>query len=458
MRTEHKIIQLMPAIALATISTLLGCGQSGVKGPAAVASISLRTVEVTTDTVIQQSLASELEFTGNLLPKRASRLTFEIDGIVARIPQAGAKFDISLNGQRYQEQLGIIYGQLVEEGDILVELNQDDLTLQVQIAAAKLAKAQADLAKLNAGQRPEEIQRLAALRNESRARLDQARRESTRLQQLRSNNVVAASEVDQATTSAAAATAMLESAEALLASAQAGPTPEEVAVQAALVKQAEVELAQAQQNVSKATLLAPYTGVIVSINVEVGDRVAASSNPVIELMDISYLVAEIGVPESLVGRVRVGDMALVNAAGSTEPVSGLVVAVNEMVEPQTRSFKVRVAIDNQQRQFKAGQFAKVALSISTSHSDSLTIPNASIVFMDGQPTVFVVEGDRVRRKFVELGLVNNERTEVRAGISLDALVVIDDPTLLADGMQVKVREQKLVTAERVKPVARGSRL
>lgn len=438
-------MQLLPTsnpthfAVLLTLAFLAGCGKATVEGPAEVASVSLREIEVTADTVNHQSLASQLEFTGNLLPNRASRLTFEVDGIVSHIPQVGAKFDVTLNGQRYQEQLGIIYGQSVEQGETLVELNKSDFELQIQIAEAKLAKAQADLAKLNAGQRPEEIQRLIALRNESRARLDQANRENSRMQQLRNNNVVAAAEFDQAATQAAASRAMLESAEAMLASAQAGPTAEEVAVEQAVVKQAEVELAQARQNLDKATLVAPYAGVIVSINVEVGDRVAASSNPVVEMMDIKYLVAEINVPEALVGRVQVGDVAQVSAAGTAVAVSGLVVAVNEMVEPQTRSFKVRIAIDNQQRAFKAGQFAKVVLSIESGQSDALTIPNASIVFSDGQPSVFAIDGDRVLRKRVELGLSTDDRTEVRTGISAGTLVVTDDPTLLADGMQVKLR-------------------
>lgn len=429
------------------LALLAGCGPSAVEGPAEVASVSLREIEVSADTVNRQSLASQLEFTGNLLPKRASRLTFEVDGIVSHIPQVGAKFDVTLNGLRYQEQLGIIYGQTVEQGDTLVELNKSDFELQIQIAEAKLAKARADLAKLNAGQRPEEILRLIALRNESRARLDQANRENTRLQQLRSKNVVAAADLDQAATQAAAARAMLESTEAMLASAQAGPTAEEVAVEQALVKQAEVQLAQAQQNLSKATLVAPYAGVIVSVNVEVGDRVAASSSPVVEMMDIKYLVAEINVPEALVGRVKVGDMAQVSAAGTTTAVSGLVVAVNEMVEPQTRSFKVRVAIVNQLRAFKAGQFAKVVLSIGTGQSDALTIPNASIVFADGQPTVFSIDGDRVLRRRVELGLSADDRTEVRAGLTAGTLVVTDDPTLLADGMQVKLRNAPVASEE-----------
>ncbi len=426
---------------LLTVS-LSGCGQQAEK-PVAPASITLREIEVSAESVSKQPLANELEFTGNLLPKRASRLTFEVDGIVANIPQVGAQFDVTLGEKRYQQQLSLIYGQRVAEGDTLVELDTTDYELQVQIAEAKLAKAQADLAKLSAGARVEELQRLTALKSESQARFDQALREQQRMQQLGRSNVISSSETDQAVTGAATAKALLQSAQAMLASAQAGPTREELAVQQAEVRQFEVELTQAKQNLEKTKLVAPYSGVIVSINVEVGDRVAASSNPVIEMMEIEYLVAEIGVPESLVGRVRVGDLAQVHAAGATVAVPGLAVAVNEMVDPQTRTFKVRVAVDNQSRQFKAGQFAKVVLSIGTAGNEATVIPNASIVFTDGQPTVFVVEDGRVRRQQVSLGLAGDRLTEVLSGVVAGSIVVTDDPTLLADGMQVKLREQQI---------------
>lgn len=438
MKRRFAPSKLYPVLALVMLASP-GC-QRDVKLAAKPASISLSEIEVSALPVREQTLASRLEVTGNLLPKRASRLTFEVDGIVANIPATGTKFDLTVEGKRYQEQLSLSYGQWVEAGDLLVELDSSDFQLQLLIAEAKLAKAQADLANLVAGSRPEEIRRLTALRNESQARFAQADRENQRMQELRRTQVVSSSESDQASTAAAAARAQLESAEAMLASAEAGPTVEEIAVEEALVRQMAVEVDLAQQNLRKTKLVAPYSGVVVSINVEIGDRVAASTSPVIEMMNSQYLVAEINVPEALVGKVAVHDMAEVYTAGVDGPTTGLVVAVNEMVDPQSRSFRVRVAIDNDLRQFKAGQFAKVILAVQSDSSQTLTVPSASIVFADGQPTVFVIEDGRVHRQAVQLGLSSSEWTEVKSGLSTGRLVVTDDPSLLTDGMQVRTRQ------------------
>src|SRR5690606_24516493 len=140
------------------------------------------------------------------------------------------------------------------------------------------------------------------------------------------------------------------------------------------------------------------------------------SGAVVGLMDLRYLSAEIAVPESHTGRVKVGDLADVQAAGTLEPVPGLVVAVNDYVDPKTRTFHVRVAIDNAQRQFKAGQFANVRLSASATQAETLAVPTASIVFVEGQPHVFVVDGDRVSIKGVQIGTRGREKTEVFAGV------------------------------------------
>ncbi len=450
---KRRLCMSQPSSVLALVmlaSVLLaslGC-QREVKVAAKPASISLSDVEVSAQPVSQQGLAARLEFTGNLLPKRASRLTFEVDGIVANIPATGTKFDVTVEGKRYQEQLSLTYGQWVEAGELLVELDKSDFQLQLQLAEAKFAKAQADLANLMVGSRAEELRRLTALRNESRARAEQAERENRRMQELRGNQVVSSSEADQASTAAAAARALLESAEAMLASAEAGPTAEQIAVEQALVKQMAVEVELARHKLRKTQLVAPYSGVVVSINVEVGDRVAASTSPVIEMMNSQYLVAEINLPEALVGKVEVHDLAEVYTAGVEGPTTGLVVAVNEMVDPQSRSFRVRVAIDNDSRKFKAGQFAKVILSVESASSQSLTVPNSSIVFADGQPTVFVIEHGRVHRQVVQLGLSSGGWTEIRSGVAADRVVVTDDPTLLADGMHVRVRDSNWKTAAR----------
>lgn len=453
MNTPHKISPLSPFVAglalVLALPCLTGCGASHAETTDQSNRVHrTNTIEVGVATVQTTRLTPEREFTGNLLPRRVTRITSEVDGIVREIPQVGARFDVSLNGKQYSEQLAISIGQRVKQGDVLIQLDTHDLEIALQLAKAKLHKAEADLAKLNSWDRPEEVRRLTAMRNEVQARLDLAMSNLERSQQLHDKNVLTDTEFEQASMEVASTKALLESAEATLSTATAGPTPEEISVQQALIAQAEAEVQQATAQLAKATIRAPFDGVVISIDAEVGDRVSAANGPLIELMDLRYLVAEIGVPEAFIGRVDVHDEARVTLAGFAEPVPGIVIAINEYVDPAARTFQARIAIDNEAMKFKAGQFASVRLHLEDNQNAALVVPSAAIVFVEGQPHVFRINGDQAKLVPVELGLADSEFTEVTNGLNEADQIVIDDPSLLVDGTKVSVRDAPPTVASR----------
>ncbi len=387
-----------------------------------------------------ERLSREATFTGNLLPRRYTRIVPEVDGVVQSISAVGPRIQIEMGNRRYDEQLSLGYGQTVRAGDVLVQLDTRDLELAVRLAEARVQQVEADLAKLKAWQRPEEVARQAALRDEAKARYDQAYRTYERVDALRNQNVVSASEHDRVVTDVATAKAQYDSARANLATAEAGPTAEELAVQAAVIAHAKAEAAMKRRELEKATIRAPYDGVVTAVNVEVGERISAAHGAAIEMMDLHYLIAEVGLPAGYVGKVRVHDLAAVSTASSTQRVPAVVIAVNEVVDPATRTFQIRVAVDNAEGAFKAGQFARVHLQLDTDPAgETLSVPSAAIVFREGQPHVFRIDGERVALTPVTLGMNSGDRTEILAGLQQGETVVVDDPNLLSDGMQVNVR-------------------
>ncbi len=426
-------------VALASLGGLLlvavGCSESSTIA-LETRSIAPRKMQVELAVAEIKPLVVSTAFTGNLLPRRRTIVVSEVDGIVREIPAVGPKIDVEVNGTRYVEQLGIGYGHEVKKGDLLVQLDTADFELELLIARAKLAKANADLAKLTSWERPEAIERLTAVRNEAKARNNQAVVELERAQKL--GNAISISELDSRRTDVATTEAMLGSHDAMLRTATAGPTKEELAVQEALVAQADAELKQKEQDLTKATIHAPYDGVVTDMYVEVGERVSASSGQILELMDLRFLVAEVGVPETYMSRLEVQDRASVHAAGSNEPVPGLIVSINDKLDPESRSFRVRVAIDNIERRFKAGQFARVALNVGT-QDEHIVVPSRTITFSEGQPGVFVYSDGVVTRKTITLGVSDDDQSEILSGISVGDSIVTDDPSLLTDGMKVEVR-------------------
>lgn len=280
---------------------------------------------------------------------------------------------------------------------------------------------------------------MKALEREALARLEQAKTDLQRAEELREKDVLTVSELDRRATEVKTREAALEQATASLEIATAGPTASEIAVARALVAQTDLEVEIAKERLSKTTIRAPYDCVITERFLGVGDQANTQQRvEIMEIMDVSRLLAQVSVPERLIGKVRLGDRVTVRAEGSTSSVPGLVVLINDKVDHQTRTFRARVLIDNREGRFKAGQFARVMFDIEAS-SDALTTPSAALVYRGGHAQVFVYRGEKVEMRPVTTGITDDHLTEIVSGISEGETVVVDDPAILADGMSVRLR-------------------
>ena len=244
----------------------------------------------------------------------------------------------------------------------------------------------------------------------------------------------------------AATEAMLVSHQATLAEAGAGPTKEEIAVAKSLIVQAEAELKQKERLLAKTAIRVPYDGILSSINVYKGARVSPNTGPVFEILDLRFVAAEVGVPEAYIGKIKMQDFAQVRIAGHAKTVPGLVISISEQVNPESRSFRIRVGVDNEEGKFKSGQFATVILQVG-SVSDANIVPTAAVKFEEGQPGVFVYQDGKVKRVGVSLGMSDGDRVEILEGLSEGDLVVVDDPNLLSDGMSVEVTNQEILQGD-----------
>lgn len=427
---------LMLLIAATGLVVFSGCANSTTTAVEPQARTSARKLQVELIAAEIKPLAVSSQFTGNLLPRRRTVVVSEVDGIVREIPLVGAKIDVHVNGQHYVEQLGIGYGHEVKRGDLLVQLDTADFELEVLVAKAKQAKAEADLADLQAWERPETIERLTSVRDEAKARHELAIKELDRANSL--EGAISQSDLEGRRTDVVTTLAILKGHDATLRTAMAGPTTAALAVQRALVAQANAEVQQKENDLAKAAIRAPYDGVVTDMYVEVGQRVSKASGQILELMDLRFLVAEVGVPEAYMAQFQVQDQAMVRIAGANELVPGLIVSINDKLDPESRSFRIRVAIDNIQRRFKAGQFARVTLNVG-SDDQFVVLPSRSVTFLEGQPGVFVFEDGKVRRRSVTLGVSDASQTEIHSGLTPGEMIVVDNPTLLTDGMSVEVR-------------------
>jgi RND family efflux transporter MFP subunit len=123
-----------------------------------------------------------------------------------------------------------------------------------------------------------------------------------------------------------------------------------------------------------------------------------------------------------------------------EVFPGKVVSINPMVDRQTRTFRVRIQVPNQQGKLMDGMFARVRLSVG--RHCALAVPRDALSRLPGSGTyyVFFVEGNKAVKRTVEIGAVNDQWAEVMKGLVEDDKVVTSGTGRLRSGMDVTVQD------------------
>ncbi|HLP09225.1 MAG TPA: HlyD family efflux transporter periplasmic adaptor subunit [Opitutaceae bacterium] len=199
-------------------------------------------------------------------------------------------------------------GERVTAGQLVARLDDTEQREQVALRRAELAAAEATLADLVAGSRPQELATARAALRSAEADRDRARLELTRQQELRRRDVTAARDLESAEANHAVAAARAEQTAEALKLAEEGPRRDAVAAARARVEIARASLALAETQLENTRLLAPFAGIVLSHNIEPGEFVSAGT-PVITAADLAHVWVRAYVNQTDLGRVRHGQPA-----------------------------------------------------------------------------------------------------------------------------------------------------
>ena len=177
------------------------------------------------------------------------------------------------------------------------------------------------------------------------------------------------------------------------------------------------------------SLTSPIQGIVVERNATIGATVGTDAN-LFKIIDISRVWIDANVFEKDLERVKFGQevkVAVTAFPGSS--FSGKVILVSSVVDPETRSVKVRTEVPNQDGRLKPDMFANVEI-ITDLHRTSISIPQ-SAVLKDGDKTVvFVVDGDGYKKRAVITGIQGDDRVEIVDGLNAGDKVVVKGNYLL----------------------------
>lgn len=210
-------------------------------------------------------------------------------------------------------------------------------------------------------------------------------------------------------------------ADADLALVRAGTSSEALEGQEARVSAARADLAGASADLSKASIRAPFSGLITKVDVGRGESVTAGM-PVITIVGEAAFEIEARVPETDIAHVAVGKEAsiILDAYGKAEPFSAKVFEVEpaETVVEGVPTYVIKLLLEDPKRLALSGMTADVTI-VADMRADVIAIPSRAIKTENGGKTVRIFRADKTEEiRNVETGLRGSDGfTEIISGLS-----------------------------------------
>lgn len=177
------------------------------------------------------------------------------------------------------------------------------------------------------------------------------------------------------------------------------------------------------------SLTSPISGIVIERNGTIGATVGSDAN-VFKIIDISRVWIDANVFEKDLERVRRGQEVKVLVPAFPGAIfSGMVILVSSVVDPETRSVKVRTEVPNPDGRLKPDMFANVQI-VTDLHRTAISIPQSAVLDDGGKSVVFVAEGSGYTKRGVNIGIQGNGRVEIVEGLQAGDKVVVKGNYLL----------------------------
>jgi len=214
----------------------------------------------------------------------------------------------------------------------------------------------------------------------------------------------------------------------------------------AQIKQAEAALAQAKVNLDKATIEAPFSGVVSRKYVDEGAFVGPTT-PLFRLVDIHQVEITGGVADRRYSQLHVGKTyAEVEVdAYPGEKFSGHVSRIRPELDRATRTVAVTIRVPNDDGRLKPGMYARIRL-ILEKHDRVPLVPDEALISFEGETRAFVVNGGKAQVRKVRIGLEEGNLNEVLDGLQPGEKVVVRGHQLLREGTPVEAADVQEVNA------------
>ncbi len=349
-------------------------------------------------------LARSVVATGKIQPEIQVEIKSKASGIIQKLP--------------------VNVGDIVHKGQVLCELDQNDLLPALRQQQAALHVAEANVKSAEA--------------DYERVRVDAAgpdvpflKRDAERARKMFADGLIAQNARDDAEKNYQLAVQKQESAKANVGTANAA-----ISKAKASLEQQQAVVAMAEENLRNATIISPIDGVVLSRDSEVGTAVSSilvvgsSATLIMTLGDLNQVYVKGKADESDVGRIWLGQPARITVESfKDQKFEGRVTKISPMgtEKDNVTTFEVRVSISNDKHLLKAQMTANAEI-ILEEKKKVLAIPEGAVVYNKDKSTSVEIPdatGEKgVRKIAITTGISNGAKTEILKGLSEGQQVVL----------------------------------
>ena len=434
-------------ISLLLLMTLLaGCSNVNAEQSSKA---ELRTVGV--ETVEANGYGDVLTVSGNIVPTQTVKASFKIPGVL---------YDVAVSE-----------GESVFAGQTIATLDKVDYNIQVKGAQAQRGAAQAQTSAAVAQREAATAQKDAAAIDietaqlqldteiptkieQAKAQYDLTKTSYDRVKTLYEQGIASKSQFDeisakltvdqntyqQALDAKSIAESKIKSAQSQLhaAEAQISMTNAQVSASNAQIAASEAQLDAAKNNLDDTVLTSPINGVVLQKISEKGETISAGY-PIVAIGDINNVYAEIGVTDEAVNQITKGQQAEIYIYGLNETVTGVVDEINSLADTTTRTFPVKIRIDNADGKLKPGMVCRAEIPMD--NIKSIFVPIDSVIhFAEGSAVFVLNENNTVSKKTVATGEITGDKIQIYSGLQSGDVIVTKGQFTLHDGDTVQIEE------------------
>jgi HlyD family secretion protein len=335
-----------------------------------------------------------------------------------------AKVEIKSKASGIVQRIYLDYGDRVKQGQLLVDLDKEQLRARVSESRANLLAAQAGAQSAEATYERNVVDAQGPDIPFLKATVERDRK-------LAADGLVASSALDDADKSYQIGLNKQLSAQRNVTVSKA-----DVARAKAQVAQAQASLESAEEDLRNSSIVSPMDGIVLSRDVEVGDAVSSilvlgsQATQVMTLGDMSTVYVLGKVDQADIGKVYLGQRArIVVESFKDKKFEGKVTKISPMgvEKDNVTTFEVRVSIQNPTGELKANMSANAEI-ILEEKNNVLLIPESAVVYDKDRNTFVEVpdpKTDTGRRKVpVKLGISNGIKTELISGLTEGQKVIL----------------------------------